>query len=89
MGLWDLFDENANFTHFSKDPQLKCDHILHKAKIEINEYGATAVGTSTILWRQMSFVPVFNCDHPFMFVMHDAKNNEILFASIFRAPNDF
>lgn len=57
------------------------------AKIEIDKVG-TVAAVGTFLNAQ----PVYACqtfvwNHPFLFVIHDRKFNEILFAGIYQGSN--
>lgn len=91
MGFQSLFDGTANFSSI-----LECKNqtlitiIEHKAKIEVDELGTTAAA-ATAMEIMIASAPrepsiKFNCDHPFIFLIHDAKFNEILFAGIYRDP---
>lgn len=83
MGIRNLFSQNADLSWFSSSRRLVVSDIIHKAKIEADEAGTTAAG-STIVEVKMSLPIEFNCDHPFMFVIHDEKFEEILFVGIYR-----
>lgn len=83
--------QGANFSdlledywkHFEDGIQTK---LLHEAKIEIDEKGATAATSSSIM-RKVSGPEYFECTRPFMFVIHDKKIDEILFAGTYHGPN--
>lgn len=90
MGASDLFNRNANFTDFSESTKLKRLDIEHKAKIEIDETGTTAAASTPILISVSFSLSIdFNCNHPFMFMIYDGKYKEILFAGIYRGPNEY
>lgn len=90
MGVGNLFDSDANLKGFSETTDLKLDDAVHKAKIEINEEGSTAAA-ATVLFSFRSSRPLepseFHCNHPFMFLIHDQKSKEILFAGVYRGPS--
>lgn len=88
MGASDLFNRNANLTDFSESTKLKCLDIEHKAKIEIDETGTTAAAITPIYIAQSMGIN-FNCNHPFMFIIYDEEYKEILFAGIYRGPNEY
>lgn len=85
MGVENLFD-NANFSGAFESKNLLNTIILHKAKIEIDEEGSTAVAATMSEGWEIDLSVDFNCNHPFMFVIYDQKFNEILFAGIYRGP---
>lgn len=65
--------------------------MAHKAKIEVDEKGSTAAAATAMepfparaVYRPKPMK--FNCDHPFVFVIHDERFDEILFAGIYRGP---
>lgn len=72
---------------------LRCDQALHQAKIKIDEGGSEAVaGTAGFICfcsatHPMPLVYSFNCNRPFMFLIHDKINREILFAGVYRGSN--
>ncbi|KAG4080758.1 hypothetical protein HA402_005938 [Bradysia odoriphaga] len=89
MGIKNLFDSTANLTGFSDKANLHLDDAVHKAKIEVNEEGSTAAA-ATVLFSFRSSRPLdpaqFFCDHPFMFLIYDQKSRAILFAGVYRGP---
>lgn len=87
MGASDLLNRNANLTDFSESTKLKCLGIEHKAKIEIDETGTSASAAPILIAKSMSMD--VNCNHPFMFIIYDEKYKEILFAGIYRGPNEY
>lgn len=90
MGVGNLFDSSADLSGFSEKSQLKFDDAVHKAKIEIDEEGSTAA-SATAIFSFRSSRPTepaqFICNHPFMFLIHDQKSKEILFAGVYRGPS--
>lgn len=86
MGLQSLF-HYANLSVIFESEEIFQRKIIHKAKIEINEEGSIAAA-STMLYTYLSMPENFICDHPFMFVIHDRKFNEVLFAGIYRGPEN-
>lgn len=84
MGVPDFF---TNWTGFSESIQMRSGEILHKSKIEIDETSTTAAAATVIVPKSFSLETFFECNHPFLFIIHDKKFNEILFAGIYRGPN--
>lgn len=90
MGVGNLFDSSSDLSGFSETTPIKFDDAIHKAKIEIDEKGSVAAA-ATAIFSFRSSRPTepaqFKCDHPFMFLIHDQKSKEILFAGVYRGPN--
>lgn len=69
------------------EPNKSIFYSSHSVYTTLFDIGSTA-SASTMLGVQMSDLRGrFECDHPFLFVIHDSKFNEILFAGIYRGPN--
>lgn len=87
MDLRDFFEKQ-------KEP-LQIDPALHQAKIKIDEGGSEAAAAtafvvmfaSSTTYKYKPHVYSFICNRPFMFLIHDKKNREILFAGVYRGPN--
>jgi serine protease inhibitor len=65
--------------------------VIHKAFIEINEEGtqaaaATAVHTITAI-RPGLLINEFNCNRPFLFIIHDNHQKNIFFVGKFVKPS--
>lgn len=90
MGIDNLF--GVPLTGFSDDTPVSFDDMMHKAKIEIDEEGSVAAAATATMSRSMSFMkpePVnFHCDHPFVFMINDRVTQEVLFAGVYRGPNN-
>lgn len=75
----------------SKDllQQLFIGAVLHKAWVDVNEKGTEAAAATAVMMApagavaqpqtQVPFNPRFNANHPFLFVIRDAKSGVILF----------
>lgn len=91
MGIGNLFDRDSDLSGFSETSQLKFDDAVHKAKIEIDEEGSTAAA-ATAIFSFRSSRPTepaqFKCNHPFLFLIHDQKSKEVLFAGVYRGPSE-
>jgi len=87
LGLQNVFEPNADFSHATDDPQgLVVNEVFHQAMIELNERGTEAAGATMLavcLGAPDSFeepIPVtFKADHPFAFVIRDAETGMVHF----------
>jgi len=81
-GVVSMFSpEEADFSKIS-DESLRVSNILHETKIEVTEEGSEAVGlTGAVLDLRTVISDTYevNLNRPFVFVVHDRKNNIPLF----------
>lgn len=94
MGVQNLFDNKGNFGDLyecgalhSHDECLLETEMKHMAKIEVNESGSKASAMTSVIFYQLSRPSEFYCDRPFVFIVHDEKFEEVLFAGVYRGPN--
>ena len=95
MGITDAFDESkADFSGMAdKDQaQLYVSGVLHKAVIEVNEEGTEAAAASAVIMANRAMVmephiDEFRCNRPFIFFIHNTKDNSILFIGKYSKPN--
>ena len=86
------FDEKrADFSGISSDPSgLYVSKVLHQAVVEVNEEGTeAAAATAVVMMTRMAMVyePYeFNCNRPFIFIIHDKVQNSILFIGKYSKP---
>ncbi|KAF2363965.1 Serpin domain [Trinorchestia longiramus] len=90
MGVTHLFDRSlADLSDFSKDEQLSVGKSLHKAFVEVSEEG-TEAAAATALISFRSARPAgpskFECNHPFLFIIHDNVTKNVLFMGAYKAP---
>lgn len=82
QGVDSIFNpEAADFSRIS-DETLRVSNILHETKIEVTEEGSEAAGiTGAVLdlRASVSHSREVNVNRPFVFVIHDLKNNIPLF----------
>jgi serpin B len=81
MGMPDAFG-SADFSGISHEP-LAISHVIHKAFIDVNEEGTEAAAATAVTMKLMAMrpmpTPVFNANHPFIFVIRDNATGSILF----------
>ncbi len=91
LGVKDAFDfSRADFSGMTSNYQgLHLNDVIHQANINVNEFGVEAAA-STILTALGGFydpdITTFNCSRPFMFVIHDTVQFDILFIGKFTSP---
>jgi serpin B len=84
MGISEAFSDNANFKIIAPNDILKTDKILHKTFIQVDEKGTEASAATVVTMVEKSLYPsgkmkIFKADHPFLFIIYDTKNRQLLF----------
>jgi serpin B len=82
MGMPTAFDPDlADLSGITAEEELFIQAALHKAFVEVNEEGTEAAGATGAVVGTTSLreYPVFNADHPFIFIIQDAETDNILF----------
>lgn len=87
MGVGNLFN-GGDFSALTS-ANISLGNALHKSRIEVNEEGAKAA-SATVLFTFRSSRPadpaVFNCNHPFVYIIYDKIEQALLFTGVFRRP---
>jgi len=90
MGITDLFDSSlANLTGFSPNGDLAVGKSVHKAFVEVNEEGTEAAAATAFISFRSSrpdSPAKFECNHPFVFFIHDNLTKNILFVGAYKNP---
>jgi serpin B len=84
MDAPDAFNpQAAYFKGMSDSEDIFIAKIVHKAVIEVGEEGTEAAAATGFNIQNTSIntksVPVFNCNKPFIFIIHENQFNTILF----------
>jgi len=80
MGMPSLFDsKNANLSGISDKNDLFVSSATHQAVLEINEEGTTAAAAIRVNHMAKSMPSSFIADHPFLYLIVDNRNGNILF----------
>ena len=83
MGMLDAFDsDRADFSGMTGGKDLYISDVLHKAFIAVDEKGTEATAATAVIMETTSaplFDIVFQVDRPFIFVIRDTVNGQILF----------
>jgi len=91
LGMNIPFTSSADFTGIISSGGLFISQVLHKAFIEVNEEGTeAAAATAIIMTLSQNGGPsriVFDCDHPFMYLIQHKQTGTILFMGVINDPS--
>jgi len=79
------FDKDfADFGEINEDlsESLNISEVIHQAVVEINEEGTVEVAATGVQMQHADFAMAklnFNCNQPFLFIIHDKISRNILF----------
>ena len=84
MGMTDAFSANAaDFSGMNGKRDLFISAVIHKAYVDVNEEGTEAAAATAVTMKLTSVgptrIPVFQADHPFLFIIRDNHSGSILF----------
>ncbi|MHA1739229.1 MAG: serpin family protein [Candidatus Heimdallarchaeota archaeon] len=83
LGMPTAFSGSANFSGMTLSEQLFIDEVIHQGYIKVDEEGTEAAGATTVvimLGESLSpEKPIFNADHPFVFLIQEQETGNILF----------
>ncbi|XP_064083415.1 serine protease inhibitor 88Ea-like [Macrobrachium nipponense] len=90
MGVSDLFDAGrANLTTFDPVTRLSISKSIHKAFVEVSEEGTEAAAATALISLRIARPAApekFECNHPFLFVIHDNLTKNVLFMGAYKNP---
>jgi serpin B len=84
MGMPTAFTDQADFSGMDGTRSLSIQTVVHQAFVAVDEEGteaaaATGVGIAATAMPVPHEIPVFRADHPFIFLIRDERNGNILF----------
>jgi serpin B len=84
MGMKAAFTGRADFSGMLTTEPLMIGKVVHKAFVEVNEEGTTAAAATGVAMVRASAPAkeerfTFRADHPFVFLIRDAKSGSVLF----------
>lgn len=83
MGMASAFTPDADFSGIDGKKDLFISEVIHQAFVDVNEKGTEAAGSTGIAMPMGAMnaprTPVFNADHPFLFLIQDTKTGTIMF----------
>ncbi|XP_068108496.1 alpha-1-antitrypsin-like [Hyperolius riggenbachi] len=87
FGINDLFSNNADLSGITGAPDLKISKAIHKAKIQVDESGTEAAGTTVIEAVRFSMVlRSLTFDRPFIFAIYSHSTRSTLFLAKIANP---
>lgn len=90
MGMYEPFNENADFSGIDGSRNLVLSEVIHKAYLSVDEKGTEAVAATAVTIETKAYNPesplIFKADHPFMFMIIDKSINSILFIGRLVSP---
>jgi len=89
LGMPTAFSGTANFSGMTLAAQLFIDEVIHQAYIKVDEEGTEAAAATVVIMKLTSMPepkPVFNADHPFIFLIQEQETGNILFMGRFTEP---
>ncbi len=79
MGMPLAFSRQADFSGMTGTRDLYIGAVVHKAFVEVNEEGTEAAAATAIGMRTTSMPPMFEANHPFIFLIRENSTGTILF----------
>jgi len=91
MGMPTAFGPGADFSGLDGTHELFITDVIHKAFVEVNEEGTEAAAATAVVFGKSAAmeeepVPVFRADHPFVFLIIDDENGNVLFMGRLAEP---
>lgn len=93
LGIREAFGMSADFSGMTGNKDLRISDVLHKAFIDVNEEGTEAAAATAVIMELKSINGggssrvVFDCDHPFLFMLQHKETGTILFMGAVEDPS--
>ncbi|MBU0496525.1 MAG: serpin family protein [Candidatus Thermoplasmatota archaeon] len=92
LGMQIPFTPSADFSGITGAPDLFISNVLHKAYIDVNEEGTEAAAATAVI-MELTAHPgeeperiIFDCDHPFLYMILHKETGTILFMGTINDP---
>ncbi len=87
--------ENADFGNMTEnEDRLVISNVIHQARVEVDEDGTEAAAATAVVMMLTSSIhghyeePIdFICNRPFLFIIHEKIQNNVLFIGKLADPN--
>ena len=92
LGIHDAFSMDADFSGIDGTFNLYIQYVFHKAHIEVNEEGTEAAAATAVVMTLKSVNGggdsriLFDCDHPFLYLIQQKDTGAILFMGTMDNP---
>ncbi len=89
LGMPTAFSSQADFSPIADYPLL-ISKVIHQAFVDVNEEGTEAAAATAVVIELScipSSQPVFEADHPFIFLIQHGQTGQILFMGKVETPN--
>ena len=79
LGMPLAFSGEADFSGMAGTKNLYISDVVHKAFVEVNEEGTEAAAATAVGMRATSMPPMFEANHPFLFLIRENLTGTFLF----------
>ncbi len=81
LGMTDAFGGDADFSGMNGEGGILISEVIHEAFVDVNEEGTEASAATAVVVTRSSPLEIttFRADHPFLFLIRDARSGSILF----------
>ncbi|MBN9521464.1 serpin family protein [bacterium] len=86
LGMVRAFGAGADFTGMLDSGGISISAVQHKAFVEVNEEGTEAAAATAVTGEKSPDPIPFVADHPFLFLIRDARHGTILFLGRVEQP---
>ena len=89
LGMTIPFTENADFSLITGSKELFISNVIHKAFIDVNEEGTEAAAATAVVMETTANGGsniVFDCNHPFLYLIYHKQTGTILFMGSITDP---
>ena len=87
MGIPLAFSDQADLTGMDGSGNLSISAVVHKAFVKVNEEGTEAAAATAVGIRTTSMPPMFEANHPFLFLIRENSTGTILFIGRITDPS--
>ncbi len=93
LGMPTAFDEfNADFSGMTLETQLQISDVIHQGYVKVDEEGTEATAATAVfmvtIGPEPPPKPIFNADHPFIFIIQEQDTGNILFMGKVTDPTE-
>lgn len=90
LGMEIPFTSSADFSGMNGVKELYISKVIHKAYVDLNEEGTEAAAATAVIMERFSIGGsediIFDCDHPFIYLIQHQQTGTILFMGIITDP---